>query len=151
MSIHFYDSATPENIPSGVYACAYVNGFAWPESEIARMSHILRITVQAEADWARYAAIIDVENGAASPADVPAFLRERRSLFGETGIAYVNRANYQDVKALVDAAGLDCLYWVATLDGTMDVPGAWAVQYQGGVNARFDLSILHGVNRFHRV
>jgi hypothetical protein len=41
------------------------------------------------------------------------------------------------------------LWWIATLDGTTDVPGAWAVQYQGGMRAPYDLSVLIGVDNFH--
>jgi hypothetical protein len=148
--IHFYDAATPQNVPSGVHAAVYVNGFAWPQSQIDRMAAVRRITVEGGAEWADRASIIDVETGAATPQDVVPFLRRRMSHGWNDGTAYVNRSNWQAVKDLVNAAGLPCLYWVATLDGTQDIPGAWAVQYQGGVSAAFDLSVLHGVNHFHR-
>jgi hypothetical protein len=145
--IHFYDAATPENVPSGVYAAVYVNGYAWPQSEVERMAKVIRISVQREAYWAKYARVIDVETGAALPADVVPFIRERMALGHDDATAYVNRSNKATVEQLVDDAGLKCRYWVATLDGTQDIPGAWAVQYLGA--GRYDLSILYGVNDFH--
>jgi hypothetical protein len=149
--IHFYDAATPENVPSGVYAAVYINGFAWPESQIRRMSHVFRISVQREARWARFARCIDVETGAALPEDVPPFIEHRRALGFPDSTAYVNRSNWEEVRQRVEHAKLPHpFYWVATLDGTQDVPGAWAVQYQGGGNAPFDKSVLHGVNNFVR-
>lgn len=149
--LHFYDAATPENVPTGVYAAVYVNGFAWPEREVKRMARVIRISVLREASWARFARVIDVESGAARPEDVPAFIHHRRQLGFPDATAYVNRSNWDAVKRAVDDAKLPHpFYWVSTLDGTQNVPGAWAVQYQGGGNAPFDLSVLHGINNFVR-
>jgi hypothetical protein len=148
--IHFYDSASPENVPSGVHACVYVNGFAWGERQIERMGAVRRISVLKEASWAKVASIIDVENGAADPTDVVPFLHERLAHGQDDGTAYVNRSNLEQVRSLVQDAKLKCLFWVATLDGTMTVEGAWAVQYHGGITAPYDLSVLHGVNYFHK-
>lgn len=150
MPIHFYDSATPQNVPSGVYAAVYVNGFAWPERQVKRMARVFRISVHREAFWAKYARCIDVESGAALPEDVPGFLRERRAHGYGDGTVYVNRSNWETVKEHIQRAALpQPFYWVATLDGTQDVPGAWAVQYRDEGN-RFDLSVLHGINNFVR-
>jgi hypothetical protein len=147
--IHFYDAATPQNVPSGVYAAVYINGYAWPESQIDRMSRVIRVSVHPEAFWAKYARVIDVENGAASPDNVVPFIRERIAHGHHDATAYVNRSNWDAVKQLVAAAKLEAWvrYWVATLDGTQDVPGAWAVQY-ATINNAYDLSVLHGVNDF---
>lgn len=147
--IHFYDSASPENVPSGVYAAVYVNGFAWPRAQVNRMARVIRVSTSAEADWARDARCIDVETGAATPADAVAFVRERRRLGFDDATVYVNRSNHDEVAKLIAEVKLaPPFWWVATLDGTQDVPGAWAVQYQGGMHAAFDLSVLHGVNNF---
>lgn len=150
--IHFYDSATPQNVPSGVYAAVYVNGFAWPQSQIKRMERVIRISVQREAFWAKYARVLDIENGAALPQDFIPFAHARLAHGFNDPTAYVNRSNWDTVKQLVADAGLEKFvhYWVATLDETQDIPGAWAVQYQGGQNAPYDVSILHGLNTFHR-
>jgi hypothetical protein len=150
MSIHFYDSASPESIPSGVYAAVYINGrFAWPESEIKRMSKVFRITVEPGAQWAKEARCIDIENGDATPEDAMSFLIERHKLYGDA-TAYCDRSTLPTVEALVKQAKIEVFYWIATLDGTQNIPGAWAVQYQGGIHAAFDLSVLHGVNNFHK-
>lgn len=147
--IHFYDSASPENIPSGVYAAVYVNGFAWPVDQVRRMARVFHVTVEQSPVWAKRARCIDVETGAATPADAAAFVHERRKLGFDDATVYVNRSNHAETARLIAAAGLaPPLWWVATLDGTQDVPGAWAVQYQGGMHAPFDLSVLHGSNNF---
>lgn len=153
MAVHFYDSASPENIPTGVHAAVYINGFAWPESEIRRMSRVIRVSVLREAHWAQHARVIDVENGAAQPQDVVPFIRYRMAMGAgdrHNATAYVNRSNYEQVRNLVKEAGLHCRYWVATLDGTQEVEGSWAVQYWGGVRSPYDLSVLHGVNDFSK-
>jgi hypothetical protein len=150
MPTHFYDAASPENVPSGVYAAVYVNGYAWPEDQIRRMARVIRVSVERDALWARHARVLDVENGAGQPQDLVPFIQERRKLGYRDATAYVNRSNWDQCKELVHAAGLPCLWWVATLDGTQDVPGAWAVQYYGGIHAAYDLSILHGEDTFRK-
>lgn len=148
--LHFYDSANPAAIPSGVYAGVYVNGFAWPAAQVHRMHKVFRISVHSDPGWAAHARCIDIETGAAAPADAVPFVRERRRLGFDDATVYVNRSNMTEVRRLLEAAHLPALFWVATLDGTQDVPGAWAVQYQGGLHSAFDLSVLHGVDNFHR-
>lgn len=155
--LHFYDAANPRNVPSGVHAAAYVNGFAWPEADLKRMSGIFLVSVLPGAEWADKARCIDVESGAAAPQNVVPFIQRRESHGWHDSIAYVNRSNWHVVKGFVDAALKAgkihvCHYWVATLDGTTHVPGAWAVQYQGGMNAGFDLSVVNdgSYNPFHK-
>jgi len=158
MSIHFYDSASPQNIPSGVHAQVYINGYAWPDSEIKRMGAVYRTSVLQEAHWAQWASEIDVENGAATPADALAFVKFRRLHYDDAKV-YVNRSNWLTVAELF--RGCDEKqphYRVATLDGTVDVTldldgekiEPWAVQYYGGENAPYDLSVLKGVYDFHK-
>jgi hypothetical protein len=151
VSVHFYDATEPANVPSGVHAAVYINGrYAWPEEEIRRMSRIFRISVNPDPKWAEFARCIDVEQGDAWPvsAAIP-FLAARWRRNGDA-TAYCNRSTLPTLQALVERAGIRVLYWVATLDGTMSVPGAWAVQYQGGMTAPYDLSILYGINNFVR-
>lgn len=156
--IHFYDAATPQNVPTGVYAAPYVNGFAWPENQIKRMGHIFRISVLRDAFWAKYARCIDVETNAALPSDVPGFLRMRLAHHFNDGTVYVNRGNWQACYDAVAEAKLpQPLWWVATLDDTMYVElirdgkvlaRPWAVQYRDV--GPYDLSVLYGINNFHR-
>src|SRR5215471_17330130 len=73
--------------------------------------------------------ILDVEFGDASPSDAPGWadrfdrpLRRRPSLY--------HSRNLRDA-VLAAMAGRAYDWWAATLDGTVDVPGAVAVQYCG--------------------
>jgi hypothetical protein len=155
--IHFYDAASPQNVPSGVHAAVYVNGYAWPQSEIDRMSRVFRISVLREASWGRVARCLDIENGAALPQDMPAFIAYRKHRWPNT-TAYVNRSNWQTVWELVRQSGEpEPRWWVATLDGTQDVEltingkvvaRPWAVQYGQGPGGGYDLSVLHGIDDF---
>jgi hypothetical protein len=149
MSIHFYDSASPENIPSGVYAAVNIDGdFAWSERDIHRMARVFRYVVHPTVEKSWMARGVDIENGDATVAEAMPFLIARHRNFGDA-TAYVNRSTLPVLREAVSRAGITVYEWVATLDGTQNVEGAWAVQDQGGVDARFDLSILHGVNNFH--
>jgi hypothetical protein len=156
--LHFYDSASPENIPSGVHAAAYINGYAWSQAEMDRMSRIFRISVLREAAFGRWARCLDIENGAALPQDLPPFIALRKHRWDNT-TGYVNRSNWEAaIIAVLDAGEPIPRWWVATLDGTqyveINVRGTvykpWAVQYYGGGNAPYDLSVLHGENDFVR-
>lgn len=149
---HFYDSANPRNIPSGVHAAYYVNGFAWPESEIKRMGAVFGISVLSESHWAEVARCIDVETGAATPGDVPGFVHHRRALGHNDPVAYVNQSNWQAVKDALHSAGVaEPHYWVATLNGhpILSHTECWAEQY-ADMNNAFDLSVLYGINNFRR-
>jgi hypothetical protein len=149
MAIHFYDSASPQNIPSGVYAAVNIDGdFAWPEHDIARMARVFRYVVHPTVERARLARGVDIESGDATVEEAMPFLIARHRMFGDA-TAYVNRSTLPSLREQVDRAGITVYEWVATLDGTQNIAGAWAVQYSGGIDARFDLSILHGVNNFH--
>lgn len=160
MSIHFFDSASPQNIASGVHAAVYINGFAWPKSDIERMEAIFCVSVERAASWAQKARCLDIENGAGLPEDLVPFIKERRRLGHDDATGYVNRSNWKTAAQDVKDNHLEMpLWWVSTLDGTQEVEEhlddgtelhAWAVQYQGGLHAAFDLSVLHGVNNFHR-
>jgi hypothetical protein len=150
--IRFYDSASPKNIPTGVYAAVYVNGrYAWPEADVDRMAKVIRISVGADPAWAAHARCIDVETGAATLEQAMAFVRERRNFGYDDATVYCDRSTLVAlVEAFEHAKIRPPYWWVATLDQTQDVAGAWAVQYQGGPHAPYDLSVLHGVDNFHR-
>jgi hypothetical protein len=156
--LHFYDSANANNVPTGVHAAAYVNGFKWAQAEIDRMKAIFRVSVKPESVWAEFARAIDVETDAANPDDVVPFVVRRRERHNDATV-YVNRSNWPIVVEKVHEAGIaQPFYWVATLDGTKIIPESerprglvpWAVQYFGGADTAFDLSVLFGVNNFVR-
>lgn len=152
--IHFYDATNPRNVPSGVHAGVYIDGdFAWDRDEIRRMGKVFQITVLGGAQAAHQARAIDIERGNAAydPERFMPFLIERTKHYGDA-TPYCNRSDRPMVMQHCERAGiLDRMhFWIATLDGTQDVPGAWAVQYQGGLSSPVDLSVLHGVDNFHR-
>lgn len=152
--VHFYDAANSHNVPSGVYAAIPADGaFAWRETEIRRMEKVFMYTVLGGVGAARYARGIDIEQGdrANNPDEYMPFLIERTRTHGDA-TPYCNRSTHSSVAAACERAGIlsKVHFWIATLDGTMDFPGAWAVQYHGGMTAPFDLSVLHGRDTFHR-
>lgn len=152
--LHFYDAANSHNVPSGVVAFVPADGdFKWRDSEASRMSRVAYYTVLGGAEAARYARGIDIEVGdrANIPDEYMPFLIARNQHYGDA-TPYCNRSTRPSVMAACERAGiLDKMhFWIATLDGTQDIEGAWAVQYQGGLHAPVDLSVLHGVDNFHR-
>lgn len=150
--IHFYDSASPHNIPSGVHAAVCINGdFAWRESDVRRMEAVFRYIAVGnnEPSWAAHARGIDIEPECVwPPENAMPFLIARHKHYGDA-TAYVNRSTLPQVEEMVHNAGISVYYWIATLDGTQEVPGAWAVQYTD-VHNLYDISILHGVNNLHK-
>ena len=144
-----YDSDNPDDIPSGVKAAGYVNGYAhvaWDARGWARFPDAIRISVFA------YNAgdALDVENGDATPAQAPGWVKMRLAAGVALPWVYVNRSNQRATEDAMWAGGIP-LYkaamWVATLDGTKAVaryryPVA-AVQYANSTLAggHYDLSI----------
>jgi len=152
--LHFYDASNSHNVPSGVHAAVYMDGeFAWTESEIKRMGPIFRITVLGGVEAAHKARSIDIEKGnpAYDPERFMPFLIERSRHYGDA-TPYCDRSDRPMVEQHCERAGILHLmrFWIATLDGTQDVEGAWAVQYSGGFHSPFDISVLHGRNDFHK-
>lgn len=152
--IHFYDASNSHNVPSGVHAAIPVDGrFQWTQHEIARMSKVIFYTVLGGTAVAHRARGIDIEAGdrANDPEFYMPFLIERVKHYGDA-TPYCNRSTLPSVQQHCERAHiLDKMhFWVATLDGSQNVPGAWAVQFQGGMRAPFDLSVLHGADTFHR-
>lgn len=160
MFTRFFDSTTPSAIPSGSRAAVYPFGsFAWPASEIDRMSRVFRIVeFGAEPRLAEFCRCVGFEPGGATLGQSLAFLEAREQFGHHDGTAYVNRSEWaaviSEVDSLIAARRLSHhpRYWVATLDGTVgpliDGRFCWAVQDKSarmvGFNA--DQSILYGTN-----
>lgn len=150
--IHFYDSASPHNIPSGVYAAVCINGdYAWDEHDIQRMSKVFRyIGVEhggkaSIEEWAPLARGVDIEPGCVWPPEraVP-FLVARHKGWGDA-TAYCDRSVWPTVQKLMQ--GIPVNYWITTLDGTET--DSWATQITD-VHNLYDVSVLHGADTFHR-
>lgn len=145
MTILFYDSSVPANIPmTAEYACLYSDGrYAATKEQAARFKHTRWITV--EGNW-KTSGIADFEQD--NPVyDNPDALRTW--VAGRIGMnvrarVYTNRANLPLVRERLD--GLEYLVWVATLDSNQLKPdwtkNLWGVQFAG--NNYYDTSILYG-------
>jgi hypothetical protein len=143
MSRTMYDAVSWQNIPADAEMVAgYVDGPAsqWPAEAWARFPHAVtvRITVNPadnEGD------VLDVENGDAEPADAPGWIKRRHAAGAKFVTIYCNRSTLPAVQAA--AQGTEYSLWISTLDGTQQVAGAVAVQYQGGPHAPYDVSVVH--------
>ena len=144
MSRTMYDAVEWEKIPSNAKMVAgYVDGaYAWPAEAWARFPHAahVRISVIPPGD-PKDAGVLDVETGAASVSDAPAFVRARRSK-KRPAVIYVERSLVADVRKACD--GLDYLLWVADWTGhphkLADMHRVVAVQWNGGANLDYDTS-----------
>jgi hypothetical protein len=146
----FYDSSSPEEIPpEAKYAAVYVNGYVTPAAQVRRFTGgVFRISVLPEAYWARLARCIDVERGAATPADARAFITERHALGKGDATVYCSRLSIPAVQAACE--GLDYRIWAADWTGVPhEVPGAWAVQF-ATVTGKYDESVVSGDADFCR-
>ncbi len=70
--------------------------------------------------------ILDVESGDASPAEVPGWVRRFNRPHRRAATIYCNRDTWAPVVMALYTAGIDPQgpavdYWIATLDGTLDV------------------------------
>ena len=156
--IHFYDSATPENIPSGSYAAAYVTGFAWSGEQQRRMARLFHIATQGSPTyWARFARCADCEPGAFTIEQTVEYCIARHDHGHSDFTAYANESTDQEgLVSALKATGKPFRLWVAAWDGDPSnrpviggIP-AWAKQYSN-LGDRYDLSVLYGVNDFGRV
>ncbi len=110
-------------------------------------SHILLID-RGTGDPSGQASIMDVETGAHSVADIPAWLDRKAAQGVKYRTLYVNRSN---MAAAQSAAGARVHYlWVATLDGTAFVgryralhgPAAIQILPEAKLDAHDDLSLV---------
>jgi hypothetical protein len=146
MIMIFYDSVAPQLIPEGGPACLYYDGIYAAEPAAAdRFKAVRWITVFGDYE---HCGIADYETGNevySKPGAIEAFVRGRMEM-GKRARVYCNRVSLAEVRQRLE--GLDWLLWIATLDGDQLSPSyatnLWAVQYAGGVNATFDISVLYG-------
>lgn len=143
MSIQCYDSTRPDLIPASAPAVLiYADGlFKWSHADKARFPHARHRAISV-LNNPSIAAVLDVELGDATPQDAPEFIKKR----GGDACIYCNRATLPAVQKA--CAGLDYRVWLATLDGSKptSIRGGGklvAVQYQGGQQAHFDVSVVY--------
>lgn len=147
-----YDSDVAADIPPGaVIVAGYVDGEAgtWSAADWARFP--TSKTVQIVRTFVDAGECLDIENGAATMQQAPAWVVARQ----KGGIArpwlYVNRANFAELQALIAKTlgeGTELGYWVADWSGeTHEVEGADAVQWASptvGSPGHYDLSTVYG-------
>lgn len=158
------DSTRPTQIPAkfrqkpnGV--ALYADGeYKAPSGLLATFPRVIQITVTGVPGAARYARVIDVERGDATPADVPGFADEREQL-GREAWVYCDRSTVPAVLKALESRP-EPLWWIATLDGIYWTPEALAadISHHYGVTISpsriraiqiadrdsYDLSLVYG-------
>ena len=144
-----FDSTTPDAIPANAAIVGgYVNGsYAWPAAAWARFPDAQQVRITVTADPA-LGNCLDVEKGDAAPDQAPGWIKARQAAGVKFVTIYCNRSTLPAVDAA--CAGLTYYRWIATLDGTLYVPGFTAmagpaaVQFAGSgmAGANVDISIV---------
>jgi hypothetical protein len=163
MSI-FYDSARSGLIPTGADAALYVDGrYKVTPQQAKRFGRTRWITVLGGSAVAAEAGAADFEAGN-SVHDIPGKLRswalERQAMNCRARV-YCDRADLGKALSLVGDLPNVC-FWLATLDGkpwdaaellaeikaayriALKLERLWGIQYEGGMTAPYDKSILVG-------
>lgn len=140
----FHDSARVGLIPGGDAALYFDGRFAATAEQAKRFGRVRWITVIGDY---RHCGIIDYEPGEAdySPGRLRAFVQGRKDMNRRARV-YCDRSDFPGAQEAVK--GLPVEWWISTLDGNKLsphwTPGLWAVQYEGGMTAQFDTSVLYG-------
>lgn len=121
------DSVTAGRIPPGTPVVAgYADGnYAWTSADWAEHADAVCLSIAVHPGT--QADILDVENGDATPQDVPGWIDRFQRPGRRRPTVYCSRSAIAAVRAATGAREFD--WWAATLDGTTAVPGAVAVQY----------------------
>lgn len=147
-----YDSAAPHKIPDNAKAIfPYADGlYAAPwQKEMQRFKHAKRrhITVFGNAEIAN---IYDIEKGDGRPYEAPGFIDRWRAIHGETQLATIYCSRSTLFQVLEFTGNRPFHIWLATLDGSAPTEFAGrkliAVQYNGGMNAPYDKSVIYDSN-----
>jgi hypothetical protein len=138
-----YDSVTWEAIPTNAEVVAgYVDGrFRWPDEAWARFPNSVKVRIAVFATT-NDGDVLDCENGDATPAQCPDWIRMRQTAGLAKPTIYVNRSQRTAVESA--CSGLNYSLWIATLDGTTAIDGSVAVQYAGSSlsGGNYDLSVI---------
>ena len=140
-----WDSTTPLAIPLNAQLVAgYVDGrYAWPQSAWARWPTQRRVTIAVDIGTTQ-ADVLDVEAGAADPAQARVWVQNRLRLGVRAPICYCNRSTEPALRAAL--TGLNWRWWAADWTGQLHtIPGAVAVQYASpgiGTPTHVDLSVV---------
>jgi hypothetical protein len=146
----FYDSTKPALMPSRASVLVYWDGrYKVSPSDLILKRFAAYRWITVLGDWEN-AGAVDYEAGNyvySTPGALRMYVQGRASRQLRARV-YHNRSDTSRV--LAELFGLEGHYehWVATLDGNKlsasYLPNMWGVQYQGGVTANYDTSILYG-------
>jgi hypothetical protein len=139
-----FDSTTASAIPADATLVAgYIDGdYAWTPADWDRFPGAALVKINVTGVPEHGGDMLDVENGAATPADAPVWWegQARKTNLG----VYVNRSN---LGAVENAMGTRPWWrWVATLDGTLFVPVAGWVPFQRPAAVQFASAQLSGIH-----
>jgi len=146
MTRRMFDSTNPAGIPDVVEMVAgYVNGsFNWAAKIGAfdKWPNAAHIRIDVTGANPASASVLDVERGDAIPAHAAQWIKDRAAL-GFRPVIYCDRSTMSQVMADTGALihGKDYWFWIATLDGTKELPdmtGVIAVQYANAKMTGFD-------------
>jgi len=112
------DSVTASDIPQSFDMVAgYIDGFyRWSDADWALFPNKVKVRIAIHASTLD-GDVLDVEWGAASPGDIPAWLTARRAVGADPSV-YVNRGNLQAAKDACAAAGVAEPHWWLAAYGT---------------------------------
>src|SRR4029077_21203424 len=133
------DSVTASKIPPLTPVVAgYADGlYAWSAADWALFPTAVKISIAVHPD--HQGDVLDVETGDAVPADIPGLCTRFNRPGRRAPTVYCSRSAWPACKAVAGDTRID--WWISTLDGTQDVPGAVAVQYE--TTGAYDESIIH--------
>lgn len=144
----FYDSVTPHRIPrSASHAALYFDGkYACLAADAARFPNKRWITISGDyhncgiADYEETNPVYEI------PGLLAAFVASRNAM-GKRARVYSDRNNIPRASAELAGRGLEWEWWIATLDrDRLDpewIPNLWGVQFDGGMHAAYDTSVLY--------
>lgn len=148
MTRTLYDAVTPANIPASTSMVAgYIDGrYAWQPRDWARFPSAVKVRI-AVFPSTLDGDVLDCEQGDATPAQCPGWVRARRAV-GADPTVYCSQAAWQSVINAFTAAGVaQPHYWIAAYPGggSTNLPvlaGIQAVAHQYIDTGAYDVSVV---------
>jgi hypothetical protein len=141
-----YDSTNVDNIPANAEAVAgYVNGaFANFDELVHRFPHAKHLSIAVTADVD--ADGLDIENGDATPAEAPGWVRKQHARGKKRPILYIETSRVAELIQILTDAGIkrdEYLIWTAHYTNEAHIEdGSDATQYEDH-DELYDVSLCH--------
>lgn len=150
MNVTMYDSVDVNAVPSGAKAIAgYVGGF-WPTYSglVARFPNALHLSIAVNAS--EDADILDVENGDATPSQVPVWVRRQLARGLKRPGVYASLSAWPEIDQVMRSVGMDpqsIKRWAAQWTGVAHIPAGflacqWTDHGPNGENIDISLADL---------